>query len=58
VYFAGEDGDVYVVAAGPEFELLASNPMGEMLMATPAISEGMLLLRTLGNLVAIAAPGR
>jgi hypothetical protein len=32
--------------------------MGEMLMATPAISEGMLLLRTLGNLVAIAAPGR
>jgi outer membrane protein assembly factor BamB len=56
VYFSSEDGDIFVVAAGPEFELLATNPMGEVCMATPAISEGLLLFRTVGHVVAIAAP--
>ena len=28
VYFPSEDGDVYVVKAGPAFELLAKNVMG------------------------------
>ncbi|HEU4872585.1 MAG TPA: PQQ-binding-like beta-propeller repeat protein, partial [Pyrinomonadaceae bacterium] len=37
LYFASEDGDVFVVKAGPTFELLARNPMGEVMMATPAI---------------------
>ena len=46
LYFASEDGDVFVVRAGPKYELLATNVMGQPLMATPAISDGLLILRT------------
>ena len=46
LYLASEDGDVFVVRAGPKFELLATNVMGQPLMATPAISDGLLILRT------------
>jgi outer membrane protein assembly factor BamB len=54
VYFTSEDGDVYVVKAGPAFELLAKNAMGEVCMATPAISAGVIYFRTRGHLIAIA----
>ena len=53
VYFSSEDGSVYVLKAGPELEVLAENPMGETLMATPAISDGVLYIRTRGHLVAV-----
>jgi outer membrane protein assembly factor BamB len=55
IYFAGEDGDVYVVKAGPKFELLAKNTMGEVCMASPAISAGVLYFRAQSHVVAIAA---
>ena len=54
LYFAGEDGDIFVVKAGPQYELIATNPMGEVMMATPAISEGMIFVRTLSNVYGIA----
>ena len=54
IYLASEDGDVFVVKAGPSYELLATNPVGEVVMATPAISNGMLLVRGAKNLIAIA----
>jgi len=54
IYFASEDGDIYVVQAGPEFKLLAENPMAEICMATPAISERVLFIRTQKHLVAVA----
>ncbi len=54
LYFPSEDGEVYVVKAGPKFELLATNPMGEVLMATPAIVDGMIIVRGRSNLFAIA----
>ena len=38
LYLSGEDGDVFVVKAGPQFELVARNRMGQPLMATPAIA--------------------
>ena len=53
IYFTSEEGDVYVVKAGREFELLATNPLGDIAMATPAISEGVLYFRTGKNLMAI-----
>ncbi len=53
VYFTSEDGDVFVVKAGREFELLAKNPLGDFAMATPAISEGTLYFRTGGSVIAI-----
>jgi len=46
LYLFSEDGDVYVVGAGTEFQLVAHNIMGEVCMATPAISDGMLIVRT------------
>lgn len=53
LYFTSEDGDVYVVKAGRTFELLATNPLGGIAMATPAVSEGVLYFRTSDRLMAI-----
>jgi outer membrane protein assembly factor BamB len=53
IYFTSEDGDIFVVRAGPQFELLGQNTMGEVLMATPAISDGILFVRGLKHLYAI-----
>ena len=52
IYLASEDGDVFVVKAGPKYELLAKNPVGEVMMATPAISDGMVIVRTVSHLYA------
>jgi outer membrane protein assembly factor BamB len=54
LYFSSETGDIYVVRAGPTFDLLAVNSFDEVVMATPAISEGTLYFRTRSNLIAIA----
>ena len=54
IYHASEEGDVYVIKAGPEFELLATNPLGDICMATPAISEGTLIYRTRHHVIAIS----
>jgi outer membrane protein assembly factor BamB len=56
IYLPGEDGDVFVIRAGPEFQVLATNPMGERLMATPALSEGILFVRGEKSLFAVASP--
>jgi hypothetical protein len=48
-----EDGDVYVIRAGPKLEILATNQMNEVCMASPAISEGVIYWRTRGHLVAV-----
>jgi outer membrane protein assembly factor BamB len=53
LYFASEDGDVIVVKAGPKFERLAQNPMGEVMMATPAITQGMMIVRTQHHVVSV-----
>ena len=53
IYLSSEDGDIFVVDAGREFELVSTNSMGELLMATPALSEGILYVRTQHHLFAI-----
>jgi outer membrane protein assembly factor BamB len=53
IYFTSEDGDVYVVRAGRTFELLGRNQMGQVCMATPAISGSMLIVRTRSTLYGI-----
>ena len=53
VYIASEDGQVFVLAAGPEYKVIAMNEMSTPVLATPAISEGRLLLRTQGEIMAI-----
>ena len=54
IYLASEDGDVFVLRGEPGYELLATHSMGEVVMATPAISDGLLVVRTLGHIVGIA----
>lgn len=56
LYIASEQGDVYVLRAGPEPELLAVHPMGETVMSTPAISNGLLVVRTLNHVFGLAQP--
>lgn len=53
IYFTSEKGNVYVVKAGTEYELLATNPLGEICMATPAISKGMMIFRTQAHVMAV-----
>jgi len=53
IYCASENGTVYVLAAGPDFNILSSNAMGESCFATPAISQGVLYFRTTQSLMAI-----
>ena len=55
IYLASEDGSIFVVKAGRSFALLASNPMGEILMATPAISGDLLVVRTRTEIVGLRA---
>ena len=53
IYVAGEDGDIMVIAAGPRFRTIATNSMGEPLMATPALSDGVMYVRSANSLFAI-----
>ena len=53
LYFAGESGEVVVLKAGGNFQVLSRNPMGESCMATPAISGANLIFRTRDHLVSI-----
>ena len=45
LYLSSEDGDVFVVKAGRQYELISRNTMGQALMATPALTDGMLIVR-------------
>jgi outer membrane protein assembly factor BamB len=54
LYFASETGEVHVLRAGAEYQLLTTNTMDEVVMATPAVSNGLLLIRTQSQLVGIA----
>jgi outer membrane protein assembly factor BamB len=58
LYLAMEDGEVNVVKAGPAYQLVAKNPIGEVLMATPAVSAGVLYVRGMKHVFAIGAPAR
>lgn len=53
LYFTSEQGSVFVVKPGVDFAMLATNRMGEVCMATPAISEGAIFFRTQGHVVAV-----
>jgi len=55
IYFPCEEGFVFVVKAGPDFEMVAANPIGENLLTTPAISEGVFFVRGQNHLLAMKA---
>ncbi len=53
LYLSNEDGEILVVSAGEKFAHLGTNSMGELLMATPALSEGVMYIRTAQSLFAV-----
>ena len=55
IYFPSEEGDVYVVKDGETAEVVATNRLGEVTMATPAIADGVLYFRTRDHVIAIAS---
>lgn len=55
IYVVPEEGSVMVIKAGQKPEVLATNPTGEPVVATPALVNGVLLLRAGSTLYAIAA---
>lgn len=54
VFALGEDGETYVIQAGPEFRVLRKNTLDEMTMSTPAIAQGSLFVRTESKLYRIS----
>ena len=53
IYLSNEDGEMLVVSAGTTFTHIATNSMGEPLMATPALSDGVMYVRSSRTLFAI-----
>src|SRR5262245_4818670 len=53
IYLSNEDGEMLVLAAGPKYAHIATNSMGELLMATPALSEGVMYVRASASVFAI-----
>jgi outer membrane protein assembly factor BamB len=53
IYFLSDAGETTVIQAGPEFKLLARNPLGEKTQASMAVSQGQFFIRTAGHLYAI-----
>jgi outer membrane protein assembly factor BamB len=53
IYLSNEDGEMLVIEAGATFKHLATNSMGETLMATPALSQGVMYVRGSHTLFAI-----
>jgi outer membrane protein assembly factor BamB len=54
IFAISEDGETFVIQAGPEFKLLGKNVLDGMVLATPAIARGSLFIRTNAKLYRIA----
>lgn len=54
IYVTGENGFVVVISQGPKLNVLAKNDMGEPCLATPAIADGRLFIRTREKLYCIS----
>jgi outer membrane protein assembly factor BamB len=58
IYLAGENGNVLVLRDSPDYEELAKNDFGESIIATPAIADGALFIRTRTKILCIGAGDR
>lgn len=57
IYIVSEEGQVFVIAAKPEFQVVATNRLGGNCLASPAVVSGTLLFRTTESLIAIGSKG-
>ncbi|MEM7051641.1 MAG: PQQ-binding-like beta-propeller repeat protein [Acidobacteriota bacterium] len=56
VFFTNDEGETFVLATGPKFEILRVNELGENVLASPAAVDGVWYFRTAGHLLAIGHP--
>ena len=56
VFVLSEDGDTYVIDSEKGFDVVGTNSLDEMALATPAIAQGSLFLRTRGHLYRLTVP--
>lgn len=57
IFAVSEEGETFVMQAGPEFKLLRRNPLDEMTLASPAVAQGSLFIRTATKLYRITKSG-
>jgi outer membrane protein assembly factor BamB len=53
ILMTSEDGDTFIVKAGPKHEIIGTNSIGEAVYASPAIAEGRIFIRGEKNLYCI-----
>jgi outer membrane protein assembly factor BamB len=60
IYITNEEGLTSVVKAGPQFQILAENPLNDYCLSSPAVSDGQIFIRTAGHLYCIGKrqPGK
>lgn len=54
IYVVSDEGEVYVIKAGRDFEILTNNELNETCMVTPAITDGIIFFRTQSRLMAFS----
>jgi outer membrane protein assembly factor BamB len=54
ILLTSEDGDTFMIKAGPSHEVLRTNSIGEPVYASPAISQGKIFIRGDKHLYCIA----
>ena len=54
IYVTDDDGMVYILHAGPTYKLLSENDLGEICMATPAITDNIIFFRTINHVIAVS----
>lgn len=53
ILLTSEDGDTFIVKAGPKHEIIGTSSVGEPVYASPAIADGRIIIRGERNLYAI-----
>ena len=54
IYVVSDQGNVYTLKAGAEFEILAENKLGDISMVVPALTDDVIYFRTQHSLIAVS----
>ena len=55
IFALSEEGTTYIIEAGPDFQVIGANPLDEFTMATPAILDDSLIIRTSNAVYRVSA---
>ena len=53
LFIVDDEGTVYVVKAGPTYELVGTSELGGISMTAPALTDGIIFFRTVDKLIAV-----